>query len=62
MDREGIINNFNPAAEDMFGYTSDEAIGLDGAMLFMSPSKTRHVGNWLLRLIPSDTGDISDAA
>lgn len=29
IDSEGIISAFNPAAEKLFGYSSDEAIGLD---------------------------------
>lgn len=33
MDADGLVVSFNPAAEQIFGYTSDEVIGHDIAML-----------------------------
>ena len=34
IDPEGLIESFNPAAENMFGYSKTEVIGKNGAMLF----------------------------
>lgn len=51
-DRAGIITSFNPAAERIFGYAPDEAIGQDSAMLFLSPPKTRQGGDWIRTFLP----------
>ena len=43
MDDEGRIMEFNPAAEQMFGYSGDEVAGADMAELIMPPSlRTPH--------------------
>jgi PAS domain S-box-containing protein len=38
MDERGRVVDFNPAAERIFGYTKDEAVGEDMAELLMPPS------------------------
>ena len=41
---DGIIDTFNPAAEKMFGYSSQEAIGQNVKMLMPSPYYEEHDG------------------
>ncbi len=41
-DEKGIIRSFNPAAERMFGYSADEAIGGSLSMLMPSPHREQH--------------------
>ena len=42
IDENGIIESFNPAAETMFGYASQEAIGKNVKLLVPEPHKKRH--------------------
>ncbi len=42
IDEEGIIQAFNPGAEKLFGYTMDEAIGQNVAILMPEPDRSRH--------------------
>ena len=43
MDAEGIVREFNPAAERVFGYRRDEAVGQELAALIIPPSlRERH--------------------
>ncbi|HSH39283.1 MAG TPA: PAS domain S-box protein [Chthoniobacterales bacterium] len=43
MDAEGIVREFNPAAERVFGYRRDEAVGQELASLIIPPSlRERH--------------------
>ena len=43
IDHEGLVLEFNPAAEDVFGYTSEEALGTELAELVVPPSlRERH--------------------
>ena len=42
IDRTGHIESFSPAAERMFGYTSDEVIGENVAVLTASPHREQH--------------------
>jgi len=34
IDKEGLIESFNPAAEKIFGYDAEELIGMQGGLLF----------------------------
>ncbi len=38
----GVIETFNPAAERLFGYTANEAIGQNVSMLMPEPHRTNH--------------------
>ncbi len=42
IDSDGIIESFNRAAETMFGYSADEAIGRNVSMLMGSPYREQH--------------------
>ena len=44
IDREGIIDFFNPAAERMFGYRADEVVGQNVKILMPSPYREQHDG------------------
>lgn len=41
-DENGLIERFNRAAEGMFGYTADEAIGQNVAILMPQPDRDHH--------------------
>jgi PAS domain S-box-containing protein len=51
---QGIIDNFNPAAERMFGYAHDEAIGRNIKLLMPAPYSEEH-DDYLSRYL--ETGD-----
>ncbi len=42
IDVKGIVNSFNPAAERIFGYKSDEVIGNNINMLMPEPERSQH--------------------
>lgn len=44
IDENGIIETFNPAAENIFGYSADEAIGGSVNMLMPEPHSSQHDG------------------
>ena len=50
IDSDGIVQSFNPAAEGMFGYTSDEVVGHNVKMLMPGEIADGHddfIGNYL---------------
>ena len=44
INRDGIIDFFNPAAERMFGYRADEVLGQNVKVLMPSPYREQHDG------------------
>ena len=50
IDERGIMVSVNPATEKTFGYSSDELIGQDLAMLMMEPDHSKH-GDYLKRYL-----------
>jgi two-component system sensor kinase FixL len=44
INRDGIIDFFNPAAERMFGYRADEVVGQNVKILMPSPYREQHDG------------------
>ncbi|MGH6959034.1 MAG: PAS domain S-box protein, partial [Dongiaceae bacterium] len=42
IDERGIMESYNPAAERLFGYRAEEALGHNVSMLMLSPHRERH--------------------
>jgi two-component system sensor kinase FixL len=57
IDTEGIIERFNLAAEDMFGYSRDEMIGQDVGVLMPSPDQEEHE-NYIQRYLSTGVARI----
>jgi PAS domain S-box-containing protein len=55
IDRDGRVTQFNPAAEDVFGYRADDAIGREMAELIIPPALRDAHRNGLRRFI--ETGE-----
>ncbi|MEY2515836.1 MAG: hypothetical protein QOJ89_3194, partial [bacterium] len=60
IDAHGTVIEFNPAAERMFGYTRDEAIGADMAELIVPPAIRARHREGLSRLLKGGDSRILD--
>ncbi len=60
IDAHGIVLEFNPAAERMFGYTREEAIGADMAELIVPPASRAAHRRGLRRLLEGGKQRILD--
>jgi PAS domain S-box-containing protein len=45
IDAQGIVTDYNPAAENIFGYSKEEVIGRNVSMLMPSPLAQQHDGH-----------------
>ena len=57
IDENGIIESFNPAAETIFGYTSQQVIGKNVNLLVPEPHKKRH-NDYIRRYITTGNAKI----
>ncbi len=56
IDAYGVVLEFNPAAERMFGYMRDDVVGADMAELIIPPAHREAHRNGLRRLLEGDDG------
>ncbi len=56
IDAYGVVLEFNPAAERLFGYTRDDAVGADMAELIIPPARREAHRNGLRRLLEGGDG------
>jgi len=65
LDEAGVMQNLNPAAARMYGYTREEMIGRNVAMLFEDPPSEEDVAaflKWLLARPADDLGRVREFA
>ena len=60
MNEHGIVTEFNPAAERMFGYARDEAVGRDLADLLIPPALREQHRAGLARYLATGVGPFMD--
>jgi len=60
MDKRGVVTEFNPAAERMFGYRRDEVLGRDLAALVIPASLRDAHRNGLQKFIETGSGPFID--
>ena len=59
VDAEGLVLSFNPAAERVFGYRSDEVIGRNFALLLPPSYTEKHDGTIVRHLLTEERGPMS---
>ncbi len=57
IDAAGVVESFNPASERIFGYTADEVVGRNVAMLMPEPYR-RHHDRYIRNYLESGVGKI----
>jgi diguanylate cyclase (GGDEF)-like protein/PAS domain S-box-containing protein len=57
IDAKGIVRFFNPAAEGLFGYVSDEIVGQNVTLLMPEPYRSEHDG-YLARYLIEGKGQV----
>jgi PAS domain S-box-containing protein len=57
IDESGIIRHFNPAAEELFGWQSEEIVGKNVSLLMPEPNASSHDG-FLKRFIETNEANI----
>lgn len=60
INRQGIIQSFNPAAEKMFGYHADEVINQNVSLLTTPPTRAHH-DEYIARYLETGESDIVGA-